>query len=74
MIDNPRLGQVWSCVDSVEVIIGWFDDDYAVHRTLVLVRNEELYSPYDTIMFDNVKENTLSTNEGGKYTNWVRIA
>jgi len=71
MIDNPRLGQVWSCVDSVEVIIGWFD--YNIHRTLVLVPAKELHSPYDEIMFDKVNEDTLANNEDGESTNWVRI-
>ncbi len=71
--ENPRLCQVWSCVGSVEVIVGWFDRPN-VHRTFIIMRSEKLHSPYDDGTFDNVKESQLVECENGKGSNWSRIA
>ena len=71
--DNLRLGQVWSCIDSIEVIVGWFDRP-SLHRTFIIMRSEKIHSPYDDRMFDVVKESQLADCENGKSSNWKRIA
>ncbi len=71
MRPNHRVGQVWGVNGSIELIIGWIENNEHVHLTLVL--DSKLV--HKRGCFDLVSDRNLANAEERTVeSNWERIA